>query len=164
MNFIGVDPGAKGGIAVIRDDGSAELAPFTKENYLRVVSCHKCGVAVVEKVHAMPSQGVTSMFSFGENFGWIQGLLFAFSIPCVLVPPQTWKRHFGLIFPHGTDKNEIKRRSIEKARALFPLANLLPTPRCKKESDGMAEALLMAEYCRRTRDRIFLRHTQSMPY
>lgn len=150
MNFIGIDPGAKGGIAVIRDDGSIELAPFSKENYLRIVSHHQCSVAVVEKVHAMPSQGVTSMFSFGENFGWIQGLLYAYSIPCMLVPPQTWKKYFGLIFPKGTEKNIVKQKSIEKAKELFPFANLFPTPRCKNESDGMAEALLMAEYNRQT--------------
>lgn len=149
MNFMAIDPGARGAIAVIHEDGTVELAPFSKENYLRVVSEHQCSRAVVEKVHAMPSQGVTSMFSFGENFGWIQGLLYAFSIPYDLVPPQKWKKEFGLLFPKGTDKRDIKRHSIERAKTLFPGVSLLPTARCKVESDGLAEALLMAEFCRR---------------
>lgn len=97
--------------------------------------------AVVEKVGAMPGQGVVSMFKFGENFGMIQGILQAFGIPYELVTPQKWKKEFGVT----ADKNT----SIEVCKRLFPDVNLKRTERCKKEHDGMAEALLMAEYARR---------------
>lgn len=89
----------------------------------------------------MPGQGVTSMFSFGLNFGWIQGMLTAYGIPFELVRPQKWKKEYSIT----GDKNT----SIAVCKRLFPDVSLLPTERCRKESDGMAEALLMAEYARR---------------
>lgn len=88
----------------------------------------------------MPGQGVTSMFSFGENFGFIKGLLEAFGIPYELVRPQKWKKEFSI-----SEKNQ----SVEVCKRLFPGESLKRTPRCKKDHDGMAEALLMAEYARR---------------
>ena len=81
------------------------------------------------------------MFKFGENFGMIQGILQAFGIPYELVTPQKWRREFGVT----ADKNT----SIEVCKRLFPDVDLKRTERCKKEHDGMAEALLMAEYARR---------------
>lgn len=89
----------------------------------------------------MPGQGVTSMFHFGKSAGFIEGVLSALKIPFELVIPQKWKKTFDL----HADKTE----SINVCQKLFPSANLLPTPRCKKPSDGMAEALLIAEYGRR---------------
>ena len=81
------------------------------------------------------------MFHFGENFGWIQGVLESNHIPYELVRPQKWKKEFSIT----ADKN----RSVEVCKRLFPELSLLPTERCKKESDGLAEATLMAEYARR---------------
>ena len=101
---------------------------------------HDCR-AVVERVTAMPKQGVTSMFNFGVNFGFIQGLLTAYGIPFELVSPAKWKREFGVT----SDKNT----SIAVAQRLFPDVSLLRTERCRKPDDGIAEALLMAEYARR---------------
>lgn len=86
----------------------------------------------------MPGQGVTSMFHFGKSAGYIEGVLKAFHIPYDLIPPQRWKKHYGL----HSDKQE----SIDKCLELFPDTCLLPTQRCKKPSDGMAEALLIAKY------------------
>ena len=80
------------------------------------------------------------MFSFGQNFGWIMGALEAFRIRYELVLPQTWKKEFGI-----SGKNE----SIDVCRRIFPDVSLRRTERCRKEHDGMAEALLMAEYARR---------------
>ena len=91
----------------------------------------------------MPGQGVVSMFNFGHNLGYIEGLLQAFDIPYQLVPPQTWKKEFCVT----SDKNT----SIEVCRKLFPHVCLLPTARSRKPSDGMAEAMLLAEYARRRR-------------
>jgi crossover junction endodeoxyribonuclease RuvC len=89
----------------------------------------------------MPGQGVTSMFSFGKSAGFIEGVLTALAIPYQLVPPQTWKKVFSL--------NASKLNSIEVCQKLFPDVDLMRTERCKKPHDGMAEALLMAEYARR---------------
>ena len=99
-------------------------------------------VACVEKVGAHPGQGVTSMFSFGQSYGFILGVLAALGIGVQLVPPRTWKKEFSLI---GKDK----AASIEVCKRLFPGVNLLASEKCRKDSDGMAEALLMAEYARR---------------
>lgn len=89
----------------------------------------------------MPGQGVVSMFNFGHNLGYIEGLLNAWDIPYQLVPPQTWKREFSL----SSDKS----KSIEVCQKLFPKVNLKATERSRKPSDGIAEAILMAEYARR---------------
>lgn len=98
-------------------------------------------VCCLEHVSAMPGQGVTSMFNFGLNFGWIQGLLAAFGIPYQLVRPQRWKKEFSIT----NDKNS----SIAVCKRLFPDVPLYRTDRCRKEDDNMAEALLLCEYARR---------------
>lgn len=151
MIYLGIDPGQHGAIVALKDNKVIYKSVFDKKEYRRIVSaCVELDdtVAVVEKVHAMPSQGVTSMFSFGENFGWIQGLLDAFEVPFALVPPQQWKKYFGLSAPKGTDKKVIKRNSIERAKTLFPDLSLRATPRCKVDHDGLAEGALMSVFCR----------------
>lgn len=142
MTYIGVDPGKKGGFAIITDSGQTATAldekAFVYSMYvLRSFDC----VACVEHVGAMPGQGVTSMFNFGQNFGFIQGVLTAYGIPFELVRPQKWKKEFSIT----GDKNT----SIAVCKRLFPDVSLLPTERSRKDSDGMAEALLLAEYARR---------------
>ena len=144
MIYIGIDPGKNGGIAIIPDDNEIEVYPFSEENLLDEIHYFSKGYAckcVLEKVNAMPHQGVVSMFNFGQNYGFIQGVLKAYNIPFELVPPQKWKKEFSVT----SDKNT----SIEVAKRLFPQVNLKATERCKKDHDGMAEALLMAEYARR---------------
>lgn len=150
MIYIGIDPGKNGGIAVmhkISENGALWTSAYTysEDTVLRVAKeCAELGEpikCVLEKVNAMPGQGVTSMFNFGMNFGFIQGVLSANEISYELVPPQKWKKEFSVT----GDKNT----SIQVAKRLFPTINLKATERCKKEHDGMAEALLMAEYARR---------------
>lgn len=148
MIHIGIDPGKSGAMAAINSEtGRVLVRPFDPAEYnialrefanLRGEKCF----AVVERVSAMPGQGVTGVFNFGENFGYIQGLLEAHGIPYELVRPQVWKRVFGCT----KDKNT----SLAVCRRLFPDVELKRTPACKKEFDGFAEALLMAEYGRRT--------------
>lgn len=142
MIYIGIDPGKDGAMAVITPTGEY-IVPFSLDGYNLELRCLGAGDACccLERVGAMPGQGVTSMFKFGENFGFIQGLLTAFSIPYELVTPQKWKREFGVT----GDKNS----SIDVCKRLFPGVSLRRTDRCKKDHDGMAEALLMAEYARR---------------
>ena len=149
MIYIGVDPGKKGGYAAILM-GRAETHPwddvafafFIDMMYEKRLALQEPIVCAVEKVGAMHGQGVKSMFSFGHSLGYIEGVLTAEDISYQLVPPATWKREFSLI---GKDK----AASVEVCRKLFPGVNLLPTDECRKESDGMAEALLLAEYARR---------------
>ena len=140
--FIGIDPGKSGGIAVI-EDGQARTVPYSDKELGRVMAwyCTHGVICCLEKVGAMPGQGVTSMFNFGVSYGYIKGVLESYGIPYQEIPPQRWKKEFGL--------NSDKAASVDVCRKLFPEVNLLATPRCKKPHDGMAEALLMAEYARR---------------
>ena len=156
MIYIGIDPGKNGGIAVINDKFpkpvNITVYKYSDDDLIDVIDVCTKGSSlavhrdeeikcVLEKVNAMPGQGVVSMFNFGQNFGFIQGVLKAYEIPFELVPPQKWKKEFSVT----SDKNT----SIEVAKRLFPGVNLKATEKCKKDHDGMAEALLMAEYARR---------------
>lgn len=144
--FIGIDPGKSGGIAFIDTEISvSETVPYSDKALIALcknASDHNFdAVCCLEKVGAMPGQGVVSMFSFGQSVGYIKGVLESFKIPYQEIAPQKWKREFGL--------TSDKAQSAEICRKLFPDVSLLATPRCKKPHDGMAEALLMAEYARR---------------
>ena len=141
--YIGIDPGKSGALALLTEDGQCTVVPFHESIYVATLKAASgpSSVCCLEKVGAMPGQGVVSMFNFGHNLGYIEGLLQAFDIPYQLVPPQTWKKEFCVT----SDKNT----SIEVCRKLFPHVSLLPTVRSRKPNDGMAEAILMAEYARR---------------
>lgn len=151
--FIGIDPGKDGALAVLGYREAPILVPFSETEYpcqLRRLDptfpnrpFDGRPFCVVEHVNAMPGQGVTSCFSFGQNFGFILGLLAAFHISYELVRPQKWKKEFSCT----SDKNT----SIAVAQRLFPGVDLRRTPQCRKPHDGVAEALLMAEYARRLR-------------
>lgn len=146
---IGIDPGKSGGVSVIWDNGTVTSVPWEDEKFTEIMSDVKTYSAdeklpvscCVEKVGAMPGQGVTSMFSFGKSLGFIEGVLQAYRIPYQLIPPQTWKKEFGL--------NSDKQKSIEVCKKLFPSVDLKRTDKCRTDSDGKAESLLMAEYARR---------------
>ena len=94
----------------------------------------------IEHVASMPGQGVKSMFTFGENFGWIKGILDMGEISFQEIPPQKWKREFSL----GNDK----QKSIEVARQFFPGIQLIPKG-CRVPDNNLAEAALLCEYARR---------------
>lgn len=142
MIYIGIDPGKNGGIAVLGSDYvfCAVYSDTELLNACRMLEGMNV-ICCLERVHAMPKQGVSSTFNFGMNFGFIQGVLKAYEIPYELVTPQKWKKEFSCT----SDKNT----SIEVCKRLFPSVNLKATERCKKDHDGMAEALLIAEYGRR---------------
>ena len=145
--FIGIDPGKSGAMAIVSTDTQpfVRVVPFDEREYAEVLRFHTTydtiGGCVVERVNAMPKQGVSSMFSFGENYGFIQGLLTAFNIPYELVMPRVWKKEFGVT----SDKNT----SIAVARRLFPDVSLMRTEKCRKEDNNIAEALLMSAFARR---------------
>lgn len=148
MIYLGFDPGKDGGIAALDGNGKYCTWAYTDDNLklivLQVMEAMRCGesaAACVEKVGAMPGQGVTSMFSFGHSAGVIKGALMVAEIPFQLIPPRTWKKEFQL--------DSDKQRSIDVCKRLFPGVDLRRTPKCRKEHDGMAEALLMALYAKR---------------
>lgn len=150
MIYIGVDPGKNGGYAVISKSETRQAVfayPWDDDLFAMdmasLMQFKEHGiVAAVEKVGAMPGQGVTSMFHFGRSAGYIEGVLAALGIPFQLVPPAKWKKEFSLI---GKDKGV----SIVTCRRLFPELDLKRTEKCRTDSDGMAEAALIAEYARR---------------
>ena len=148
MIYIGIDPGKNGGIACISDDkNNVEAFSYSDDflicylGFVYTQGLQDNVICYLEHVHAMPKQGVSSTFNFGMNFGFIQGVLKAYGIPYELVTPQKWKKEFSCT----SDKNT----SIEVCKRLFPSVNLKATYRCRKDHDGMAEALLIAEYGRR---------------
>lgn len=143
---VGIDPGLSGALAILDTDGSVELLvdlPVIRDRSLAWIDGGELqsllldalrgrqGRAVVERVSAMPRQGVASSFQFGVGFGSILGALQALHLPIELVTPAVWKRSLGL--------SSNKRASLHKARLLFPTADL----RLAKH-DGRAEALLLA--------------------
>ena len=147
--FIGIDPGKNGGIAYIDTERNEVFTiPYSDTDLKALLKGESEGwipappvICCLEKVGAMPGQGVTSMFNFGVSYGYIKGVLEANRIPYQEIPPQRWKKEFGL--------NSDKAASVDVCRKLFPDVNLLATDRCRKPHDGMAEALLLAEYARR---------------
>ena len=154
MIYIGVDPGKKGSYAIIEQGESGqqtvEVYPWDDSEFVHKMrtmaedeDIREAGiVAAVEKVGAFSGQGVKSMFNFGHSLGFIEGVLHGCWISYQLVPPNVWKKSFSLI---GKDK----QASIDTCKRLFPGINLLPNDRCRKDSDGMAEALLISLYAQR---------------
>lgn len=140
MIYLGVDPGRSGSIAVIWDDGvpaseqmrldgtDADVAEFLRQFDL----CN--AVAVIEKVHAMPKQGVASTFKFGDSCGFLRGLFVGLQIKHVFITPQTWQKAMGCLTKG--DKNVSK----QKAQQLWPRLKI---------THRNADSLLIAEYGRR---------------
>lgn len=144
MTVIGIDPGKKGGIAVLRDGELESVYPWDSDTLILTLAHQKPALVTVEKVHAMPNQGVTSMFHFGQSFGEIIGICNAMNYyegweNLMLVPPQTWKRACGLI---GGSKSD----SIRLAMELYPETDFKATRRARGPADGLCEAALIARY------------------
>lgn len=156
MIYIGIDPGLSGAVAEIDSNGGVVIhdtptmqvkkSGKAKTEYLPLqmadilidyvpLNCH----VFIEKVNAMPGQGVTSMFNFGRGFGiWI-GILAALKLPYSLIMPQAWKKE---LMKGMSDKDAARVR----AQQLFPqtIHEL-----SRKKDIGRADALLIAEYGRR---------------
>jgi hypothetical protein len=143
--FLGIDPGQSGAMAILTSAGDIELkdwaggpAMVTTLDEWQLI--YGVTVAALELVGAAPGQGVVSMFNFGTNYGWWQGLLDARRIPYRLVRPQTWQ--VGLGIPRKKSKQD--KPSLLAARRLFPTA-----PLALKKHHGRADALLIADWLRR---------------
>tara|TARA_S200000501_G_C20497029_1_gene600863 strand:- start:58 stop:552 length:495 start_codon:yes stop_codon:yes gene_type:complete len=155
MLIIGIDPGITGSICFFQNgeikdvidmptmtegkknkkqvNGSQifnEILKRTKEIEKRNIK------VVIEQVSAMPGQGVTSMFNFGQSFGILKGICSAMQLPMYFVRPAKWKKYFNLI-------NSEKDASRTKAIEVFPYfsANL-----SKKKDNNKADAILIASF------------------
>ena len=138
--WIGVDPGKSGGVALITN-GCVHTSKFT--DYTDISDLirdwrleHDVSLAAIEKVGSMPGQGVRSMFSFGENYGFWQGLFSGLDIPYVLVSPTNWQKKMLDNRPGTT-----KEKSVSLANSLYCLS-------LKKTHDGIADALHLARYAK----------------
>ena len=161
MLIIGIDPGINGAICFfengeVRDvidmptmqDGKKNKRQINgnqifNEISLRIQNINKKNInVVVEQVSAMPGQGVTSMFNFGQSFGVIKGICSAMELPIFYVRPAKWKKHFNLI-------NSEKDASRTKVIDMFPrISNKLS----RKKDNNKADAILIAQYFENTRE------------
>ena len=147
MIVMGIDPGMKGGIALLNTDTNSLVASPTpllaKEldyrTIFKAIQEHSPDRIVIEKVHAMPGQGVTSMFNFGYGYGALVALSSVSNARLILVTPQTWKKHVL----EGTAKD--KSAAIQFCRMTYPLVNLVQ-PRCRTPHDGVADAICLSHY------------------
>lgn len=138
MLIYSCDPGKDGALVLMDENKVHNIIPFNEKDYAYRVSSYIAPICVLEQVHAFTGQGVTSTFNFGKNYGWIRGVLDKARIEIVDVSPQKWKGYFGL--------SKDKSASIELCKKLYPEANLFRTERCKKEHDGIAEAILIGRW------------------
>ena len=155
MLIIGIDPGITGSICFFQDGKIIDViempnmtegkknkkqvngAQVFYEISLRIKGVKKEDIKVViEQVSAMPGQGVTSMFNFGQSFGILKGICSAMQLPMYFVRPVKWKKYFNLI-------NSEKDASRTKAIEIFPHFSLNLS---KKKDSNKADAILIASY------------------
>ena len=143
MIIIGIDPGLSGGIAVIENGRIVEThrMPVVKFGTKKVLDSRGlreilierdyASRVIIEKVHAMPGQGVTSMFTFGFGCGVIEGVLAGTTMPFEYVTPQKWQSILN-----GIDSALKKKRSVVYCKGRYPTIGKL--------TDGEADAVCMA--------------------
>jgi len=158
MKIIGIDPGLSGGLAVLKNNKIEELydmpvMPEGKKNKRQLnnaqlvkilndnINSEEETAIVVEQVNAMPGQGVTSMFNFGQTFGAIKGICAALALPIFFVRPAKWKKHFELI-------NSSKDASRTKAIEMYPTISYRLS---KKKDVNKSDAILIARFYSETR-------------
>ena len=155
MLIIGIDPGVSGSICFFKDgqildviemptmnegkknkkqvNGSQIYNEIFKRIDKNVVSNTR---VVIEHVTAMPGQGVTSMFNFGQSFGILKGICSAMQLPMYFVRPAKWKKYFNLI---NSEKDASRTRAIE----IFPYFS---SQLSKKKDSNKADAILIASF------------------
>ena len=159
MLIIGIDPGISGSICFFKDGkilDVIEMPTMTEgkknkrqvngsqiynEILKRIKKIEKQEIRVViEKVSAMPKQGVTSMFKFGQSFGILKGICSAMQLPMYFVRPAKWKKYFNLI---NSEKDASRTRAIE----IFPYFS---SQLSKKKDSNKADAILIASFYHET--------------
>ena len=155
MLIIGIDPGISGSICFLQDGkilNAIEMPTMTegKKNKKQVngsqIYNEICKIidniekqdirVVIEQVSAMPGQGVTSMFNFGQSFGILKGISSAMQLPMYFVRPAKWKKYFNLI---NSEKDASRTRAIE----IFPYFS---SQLSKKKDSNKADAILIASF------------------
>ena len=155
MLIIGIDPGITGSICFFEDGKIIDVvempnmaegkknkrqvngAQIYHEISKRIKNLEKKDIKVViEQVAAMPGQGVTSMFNFGQSFGVLKGICAAMQIPMYFVRPAKWKKYFNLI-------NSEKDASRTKAIEIFPHFS---TQLSRKKDSNKADAILISSF------------------
>ena len=153
MIIIGIDPGISGAISILENKKILEVYDTPtmidgKKNKRQINSAQvtniikerlkdgKEVIVVVEHVNAMPGQGVTSMFNFGQSFGVIKGICASLGLPIYFVRPSKWKKHFNLI---KTNKDASRTKVIE---AYPEISSKLH----RKKDSNRADAILIALY------------------
>jgi crossover junction endodeoxyribonuclease RuvC len=149
--IIGIDPGAVTAAYGVIDNGMVYVnwVPVVERNvdaaeFARIIRAIRPDVAILEKVGAMPRQGVSSTFRFGLGTGLLKGVILGLGIPLLEVRPNEWKAYYKL----GKDKEKSRARAI----SLFPGCREM---NLKKDADK-AEALLMANWFLETRPSVDL--------
>ena len=159
MLIIGIDPGISGSICFFEDGKIIEVIEMPvmtegKKNkkqvngaqiyneFLKRINKKKDDEVrvVIEQVSAMPGQGVTSMFNFGQSFGILKGVCSAMQLPMFFVRPAKWKKYFNLI---NSQKDASRTRAIE----IFPYFS---TQLSKKKDSNKADAILIASFYHET--------------
>ena len=149
QRVIGVDPGQSGGLAIVHNGRLVKgiRMPVIEIRGKKILDARAVGewlgdclvpfdAAVIEAVHAMPNQGVTSSFQFGRMLGAIESLVYSYGRPVTYVAPAMWKKAMGL--------DTSKQNSIDSAKLKFgDAADQLIR---RKADDGIAEAALLAAY------------------
>ena len=155
MLIIGIDPGITGSICFFEDGKIIDVvempnmaegkknkrqvngAQIYHEISKRIKNLEKKDIKVIiEQVAAMPGQGVTSMFNFGQSFGVLKGICDAMQIPMYFVRPAKWKKYFNLI-------NSEKDASRTKAIEIFPHFS---TQLSRKKDSNKADAILISSF------------------
>ena len=155
MLIIGIDPGISGSICFFKDGRILEVIEMPvmtegKKNkkqvngaqiyneFLKRINKKKDDEVrvVIEQVSAMPGQGVTSMFNFGQSFGILKGICSAMQLPMFFIRPAKWKKYFNLI---NSQKDASRTRAIE----IFPYFS---TQLSKKKDSNTADAILIASF------------------
>ena len=155
MLVIGIDPGISGSICFFQDgkiNDVVEMPTMTEgkknkkqvngsqifnEISYRTKKIDKKDIKVViEQVSAMPGQGVTSMFNFGQSFGILKGICSAMQLPMYFVRPAKWKKYFNLI---NSEKDASRTRAIE----VFPYFS---SQLSRKKDSNKADAILIASF------------------
>ena len=153
MMIVGIDPGVSGAISILENkkvieifdmptmiDGKKNKRQINGSQVTNIIKerlrDEKEIIVVVEQVNAMPGQGVTSMFNFGQSFGVIKGICSALSLPIYFVRPTKWKKHFNLI---KTNKDASRTKAIQ----IFPY---ISSQLSKKKDSNKADAILLASF------------------
>ena len=162
MLIIGIDPGISGSICFFKDGRILEVIEMPvmtegKKNkkqvngaqiyneFLKRINKKEDEIRVViEQVSAMPGQGVTSMFNFGQSFGILKGICSAMQLPMFFVRPAKWKKYFNLI---NSQKDASRTRAIE----IFPYFS---TQLSKKKDSNKADAILISSFYYETHQKI----------